>query len=72
MFPTLGGRSENSSLSVPVGLNIQRGRQTHAINVNIARTRSNSINRYAYIEDVAGDAGIGGVATDPFTGACRR
>ncbi|HEX5214655.1 MAG TPA: hypothetical protein VFV98_04290, partial [Vicinamibacterales bacterium] len=66
VFPQLGGQSTGSSLAVPVSLTIQHGRTNHNISVNIASTKSNSFNRYAYIEDVAGNAGVGGVATDPF------
>jgi hypothetical protein len=66
VFPTLGGNNRGSSLAVPIGLNITHRRTLHNINVNFSRTTSSSINRYAYIEDVAGDAGIHGVATDPF------
>ena len=67
VMPTLGGRSANSSISVPVGLNIQKARQVHAINVNLSRSSSDALNRYAFVEDVAGLAGINGVSTDPFT-----
>ena len=38
----------------------------HSVNVNFSRTSSQSLNQYAYVEDVAGDAGITGVSTDPF------
>ena len=41
-------------------------RQLHNVNVNYSRTTAKSLNRYAFVEDVAGDAGINGVATDPF------
>jgi trimeric autotransporter adhesin len=66
VFPTLGGRNTGSNLAVPVSLNIQRRRTNHAINLNYSRTVSRSLNHYAYVEDVAGEAGITGVATDPF------
>ena len=66
VFPTLGGQNLGSTLSVPVSLNIQKGRNTHAINVNFTSARSRSVNHYAFVEDVAGEAGITGVATDPF------
>ena len=33
----------------------------------MTRSTSTSTNRYAYLVDVAGDAGINGVSTDPFT-----
>ncbi len=66
VFPTIGGRTRGSSLSVPVGVNISHRRTMHAINVNFSRSTSTSRNRYAYFVDVAGLAGINGVATDPF------
>ena len=66
VFPTLGGQNIGSSLTVPVSLNIQHRRTSHNVNVNYSRTVSRSLNQYAYVEDVAGAAGITGVATDPF------
>ena len=66
VFPTLGGQNIGSSLTVPVSLNIQHRRTSHSVNVNFSRTSSQSLNQYAYVEDVAGAAGITGVATDPF------
>jgi hypothetical protein len=66
VFPALGGRNTGSSLTVPVSFNIQRRRMIHSVNVNYSRTVSRSQNQYAYVEDVAGAAGITGVATDPF------
>src|SRR5687768_4962448 len=65
VFPTLGGLSTGSSISAPVSLNIMRGRTMHNVNVTLTRSESQSLGRYAYVEDVAGNAGIGGVATDP-------
>ena len=67
LFPTLGGNSQGSSLSTPVSLNITRRRTLHNVNVNFSRTTSEALGRYAYVADVAGAAGITGVATDPFT-----
>jgi hypothetical protein len=66
VFPTLGGESTGSSLALPVSLNIQHRRSMHNVNVNFSRTVSRSLNQYAFVEDVAGGAGITGVATDPF------
>jgi hypothetical protein len=66
VFPTLGGTTTGSSLSVPITVNVARRRNMHAFNVNVSRTSSNSTNRYAYLLDVAGLAGISGVAADPF------
>ena len=66
VFPTLGGTNASSSLSVPISLNISHRRTMHNVNVNVSRTTSSTVNRYANVEDVAGSAGITGVATDPF------
>jgi hypothetical protein len=66
VFPTLGGENTGSSLALPVSLNIQHRRSMHNLNVNFSRTVSRSLNQYAFVEDVAGGAGITGVATDPF------
>ena len=38
----------------------------HNVNVNFSRTSSRSLNHFAFVEDVAGNAGITGVSTDPF------
>lgn len=67
VFPTLGGDNSGSSLTVPIGFNIGRGRTQHTVNASVSETRSTTVNRYAFVENVAGEAGIGGVATDPFT-----
>ncbi len=65
VFPTLGGVSSGSSLSLPVSLNISHRRMLHNVNVTFTRTASRALSRYSFVEDVAGDAGITGVATDP-------
>jgi hypothetical protein len=66
VFPTLGGHNRGSSLTVPLGLTMTHRRMLHNLNVTFSRTRSSSLNQYAYVENVAADAGIRGVATDPF------
>ncbi len=66
VFSLLNGESKGSSLSLPVGLTIQKNRNTHAVSVNLTRSSNETTNQYAYVEDVAGNAGITGVATDPF------
>lgn len=66
VLPTLGGHNRGASLSVPIGLNVMRRGAMHNVNVNVTRTTSSATNRYAFVEDVAGLAGITGVATDPF------
>ena len=66
VFPELGGTTTGSSLSAPISLNITHRRQLHNVNFNYSRTSSDSLNQYAFVENVAGDAGIVGIATDPF------
>src|SRR5262249_19527282 len=66
-FSTLGGTRAQTTIGVPVGLNITHGRQLHNININFSHTSSHTTNRFAGVTDVAGEAGIGGTATDPFS-----
>jgi hypothetical protein len=66
IFPTLGGSGSGSSLAVPVTLNIVHKRILHNVSVNFSRTESSAFNRFAFVNDVSGTAGIAGVSTDPF------
>ena len=66
VLPTLGGHSRGTTLTVPIALNVVRRGMMHNVRVSVTRTRSAATNRYAFVEDVAGNAGITGVATDPF------
>jgi hypothetical protein len=66
VFPTLGGHADSSSLTLPISLNVAHRRTLHNLSVNLSRTSSSSVNHYANVLDVAGQAGIAGVATDPF------
>jgi outer membrane receptor protein involved in Fe transport len=65
VYPLLGGLNTTSSLSVPVTLNILRGRVVHNVQVTATRTQSASRNGFVGVYDVAGAAGISGVATHP-------
>ena len=65
VFPELGGLNRNSTLSVPVTLNVLRGRTVHNLQVNVTRTDSDARNGFAYVSDIAAAAGISGVSTDP-------
>ncbi len=66
IFPALGGEGRGSSVSIPLSLNVVRRRTLHNLNVNYTRTTNASSGKYAFIEDVAGAAGISGAASDPF------
>ena len=66
VFPLLGGVNNGSSWSVPVSLNILRNRWVHNVQVTGMRTTSSTRNGFAGAFDVARDAGITGVAANPF------
>jgi hypothetical protein len=65
VFPLLGGTNNGSTWSVPVSLNILRGRSIHNVQVNMTRSSTVIRNGFAGSIDVAGLAGINGVATNP-------
>ncbi len=66
IFPTLGGENSGWNLGLPVSLNVARKRSLHSFNVNFSETHSASVNQYAFVQNVAGDAGITGVSVNPF------
>jgi trimeric autotransporter adhesin len=66
VFPTLGGANTNSSVSVPIQVNVLRGRAIHNVQATVTRTSSESRNGFAGVSNVAALAGITGVGTDPF------
>jgi trimeric autotransporter adhesin len=65
-FPELGGANRGTTVTVPVSLNLQHGRDVHAVSVNVSRTTNHTGSRYAFVENIAGLAGITGVADDPY------
>ncbi len=66
VFPTLGGESTTSSLSVPATLNIARARTLHSVSLNLSTSSATTTNQYAFVENVAGNAGIAGASQDGF------
>src|SRR4030095_1875341 len=66
VFPQLGGRNTSSNVSVPIQVKILRARAIHNVQATVTRTSSGSRNGFAGVSDVAGAAGISGVASDPF------
>jgi hypothetical protein len=65
-FPTLGGTSLQSAWDVPVGISFAKANIFHSIRLQFNRNRADIANLYSGVTNVAGDAGIGGVSTDPF------
>lgn len=66
VFPLLGGTNLGSSLTIPVTLNVLHNRSIHNIQFTATRTKSSAANAFTGVVDVAGNAGITGVATNPF------
>lgn len=67
VFPTTVGSSKGGSWNVPVTYTFNRWGMFNTLNVQYNRAKTESTNLYAYQTDVAGDAGIEGVSTDPFS-----
>ena len=58
VFSALAGRSTSRNLSVPISLNVVRGRSIQNVTVNLTHSSSRSTNLFSGVEDVAGEAGI--------------
>jgi trimeric autotransporter adhesin len=65
-FPTLSGRSKQKGWDIPVGFSFSKWGITHSLRAGYNLNESATTNAYAYATDVAGNAGITGVSTDPF------
>jgi len=65
-FPTLGGATTQSAWDIPIGYSFTKGGMLHTVRGQFNRQHAESENLYAFNQNVAGDAGIGGIATDPF------
>jgi hypothetical protein len=66
-FPTTVGTAKGGSWNVPVNYTFNKWGTFNTLNVQYNRAKAESTNLYAYQTDVAGDAGIAGVSTDPFS-----
>ena len=64
-FATLGGTRSQSSLGLPISLNIARQRNIHQFNLNTSWSSNRTANKFADVTNVAGDAGIAGTTSDP-------
>ena len=59
--------AKGGSWNVPVNYTFNKWGTFNTLNVQYNRAKSESTNLYAYQTDVAGEAGIVGVSTDPFS-----
>jgi hypothetical protein len=65
-FPTITGGNHRTGWNIPVSVNFSIWGIQQAVNVGFNRSNSRTSNAFAYVTNVAGDAGILGVSTDPF------
>jgi hypothetical protein len=65
-FPTLEGTTRQSAWDLPAGFSFSAGRVYNQLRFDFNRSEATSSNLYAYSRDVAGEAGITGVSSDPF------
>jgi hypothetical protein len=65
-FPSLNGGNSLQGLNASAGWTYGRGRATNTFRVNYNHNHVETTNLYANVQNVAGDAGIGGVSTNPF------
>ena len=65
-FPSVLGNSKVQSFDVPVGYVRSKGHWTNNARVDFNRSTIRTSNLYSGVTDVAGQAGINGVSTNPF------
>jgi hypothetical protein len=65
-FPTLSGRAKQTGWDIPIGFSFSKWGITHSLRAGFNLNESATSNAYAFVTDVAGNAGITGVSTDPF------
>ena len=66
VFPTLGGERDSQAWNVPISLSFATHGFVNNVSARVNRNRSATRNLFAFTRDVAGEAGITGVSTDPF------
>jgi hypothetical protein len=65
-FPSLAGGTSTQGLNATAGWTYGKGRLTNLFRVTYNHNHVATTNLYSGILDVAGEAGIGGVSSDPF------
>ena len=66
IFPSLDGGTSTQGLSASAGWVYGKGRLTNNLRFNYNHNHVSTTNLYSGIENVAGNAGITGISTDPF------
>jgi hypothetical protein len=65
-FPALGGTAKSTAWDIPGGYSFTKAGLTHAVRFQFNRLHAETINQYAFNQNIAGDAGLLGVSVDPF------
>jgi trimeric autotransporter adhesin len=65
-FPSLAGGNSLQGLNATAGWVYGRGRATNNFRVNYNHNHVSTTNLFSNVQNVAGEAGIGGVSTNPF------
>jgi trimeric autotransporter adhesin len=65
-FPSLNGGTSTQGLQATSGWTYGNGRRTNILRFTYNHNHVATTNLYSNFQDVAGDAGIGGISTDPF------
>ncbi len=65
-FPTTGGSTRRTAWNVPVSFNFARWGIMNAVRFQFNRSHSTTTNRYAFAQDISGEAGIIGISGDAF------
>ncbi len=65
-FPSVGGSITSRDFDIPLGYVRTWGKLTNNLRFDFNRSRTNTQNLYAFSQDVAANAGINGVSTNPF------
>ncbi|HKW19073.1 MAG TPA: TonB-dependent receptor [Terriglobales bacterium] len=64
-FPAVGGQTSVRSFDIPVSYTRSIGHFTNIVRFDVNRNRARTQNLYAFNQNVAGNAGIGGISQNP-------
>jgi trimeric autotransporter adhesin len=65
-FPSVGGHTDVRSFDIPISYVRSFGKLTNVARFDFNRSRSRTQNLYAFVNNITGDLGIGGVSQNPF------
>jgi trimeric autotransporter adhesin len=65
-FPSVAGTTSVRSFDIPVSYVRSWGKFTNIVRVDFNRSRTSTLNLYAYNQNITGDLGITGVSQNPF------